>query len=213
MIIAIDGPSGSGKGTIAQLLGTELGFAVLDTGLLYRLLGYMVLEKKEDPSIKKNVLEALKHFQYDVSALHASVLREDSVAKAASIVAAYPEVRNALLSYQRAFAKNPPGNARGAILDGRDIGTVILPDADLKIFITANIQIRAQRRWKELQHREVMCMFDDVLRDLKDRDDRDMQRECSPLRTSSNAHVIDTSNLTPPMAVDKILTIIKSLKS
>ena len=164
-------------------------------------------------SIKKNVIEALKHFQYDVSALHASVLREDSVAKAASIVAAYPEVRNALLCYQRSFAKTPPGNARGAILDGRDIGTVILPDANLKIFITANIQTRAQRRWKELQQRGVVCMFDDVLRDLKDRDNRDMQRECSPLRTSSDAYVIDTSDLTPQMAVDKILTIIKSLKS
>lgn len=210
MIIAIDGPSSSGKGTIAQLLGAKLGFSVLDTGLLYRLLGYMVLKNGKDPSNKKAVLEALKHFKYDSLALNSPVLRDDSVAKAASIVSAFPEVRDALLSYQREFAKAPPGMTKGAILDGRDIGTVVLPDADLKVFITASVKVRAHRRWKELQHRDVMCMFDDVLRDLKDRDDRDTHRECSPLKPSADAYIIDTSDLTPQMAVDKILTLIKS---
>lgn len=212
MIIAIDGPSSSGKGTIAQLLGAELDFSVLDTGLLYRLLGHMVLKNNGDPSHKKDVLKVLDQFEPIPSALHNPVLREDVAAKAASLVAAFPEVRNSLLAYQRAFAKTPPLGSKGAILDGRDIGTVVLPEADLKIFITANIEVRARRRWKELQQRQVMCMFDDVLRDLKARDDRDMQREYAPLRNAPDAHVIDTSDLTPQMTVDKILTLIKSLQ-
>ncbi len=197
MIITIDGPSGSGKGTIARLLGEKLGFAVLDTGLLYRLLGYMVLENGGNPEIQEDILKVLPHFKEALPLLSSPVLREDKAAQAASRIAQYPIVRKHLLQYQRDFAKTPPPPAHGAILDGRDIGTVVCPDADVKFFITASPEIRAQRRWKELQDRGIMCMLDDVLRDLKERDYRDANRACDPLKPASDAIILDTSDKSP----------------
>lgn len=204
MIIAIDGPSSSGKGTIARLLGEKLNFAVLETGLLYRLLGYLVLESGGNPENKQDTIKELKHITEELLSLHAPVLREDRLAKAASIVAQYKEVREALLFYQRFFAKNPPSTYKGSILDGRDIGTVVCPNAEIKFFITATPEIRAKRRWKELQERGIVCMFDDVLRDLKERDMRDTTRSISPLTPASDAIVLDTSEKTP----DEILNVV-----
>lgn len=210
MIIAIDGPSGSGKGTISRLLGQTLNLAVLDTGLLYRLFGLRVLERGIDPADMSSVLTFLKTFTFTVSDLSIPTLREDHVASAASRVSQYPEVRQVFLEFQQNFAKTPPPPYQGAILDGRDIGTVILPHADLKIFITACVEVRAQRRWKELQGRGVMCMLDDVLRDLQARDERDMHRACNPLKPASDAYVIDTSTLSPSDVVHKVLEFLNS---
>lgn len=212
MIIAIDGPSGSGKGTIARLLGEQLGFAVLDTGLLYRLLGHMVLENGGNPEIQEDILKVLPHFKEAISLLSSPILREDEAAQAASRVAQYPIVRKHLLQYQRDFAKNPPSPAQGAILDGRDIGTVVCPDANIKFFITASPKIRAQRRWKELQERGIMCMFDDVLRDLKERDDRDANRAYDPLKPASDAIMLDTSDKNPQEVLKIALEYISTCK-
>jgi len=209
MIIAIDGPASSGKGTISRLLGQKLGFSVLDTGLLYRLFAYKLLEKKIDPNEKTNVSSFLNDFHLNLSDLTIPELKGNSVAKAASIVSQHSFVRENFLEFQRNFAKHPSFPYKGAILDGRDIGTVILPDADLKLFITADVKVRAQRRWKELQERGIMCMFDDILSDLKERDDRDMKRAYAPLKPALDAHILDTSTLSPQEVVNKVMNFIK----
>ncbi len=210
-MIAIDGLSSSGKGTVARLLGQRLGFAVLDTGLLYRLFAYKILEHKIDPKDESAVSSFLSHFQLNLSDLDIPHLKEERVAQTASIISQYPSVRENFLEFQRNFAKNPPFPATGAILDGRDIGTVVLPNADLKVFITADANVRAQRRWKELQERGIMCMFDDILRDLKVRDERDIQREHSPLKPALDAHIIDTSTLSPLSVVEKVMDFVTEI--
>ncbi len=211
MIIAIDGPSSSGKGTISRLLGQKLGFSVLDTGLLYRLFAYRTLEQKIDPNNELAVSSFLNHFQLNLSDLTIPFLKENTIAQAASIVSQYPAVRENFLEFQRNFAKNPSFPHKGAILDGRDIGTVIVPNADLKLFITADVTVRAQRRWKELQERGIMCMFDDILSDLKARDERDIHRSQAPLKAAPDAHIIDTSTLSPQDVVDKVMNFVKQI--
>ena len=205
MIIAIDGPSGSGKGTVARLLAKQLDFAVLDTGRLYRLFAYYVLKQGINPSDHTSVISFLTHFNLSFEELNLDILREDWIAKAASIVSQYKEVRMAFLNQQRAFAHHPPSSKKGAILDGRDIGTVVLPTADLKIFITADVEVRAQRRWKELQEHNITCEFDNILKDLKERDQRDMHRVNSPLKAAPDAHIIDTSTLNPLRVTQMVL--------
>lgn len=178
-VVAIDGPAAAGKGTLARALAQRFGFAYLDTGLLYRTVGMKVRDGQEP------VVAA--------TSLHPDDLKRDDLrgieaAQFASKVAVIPEVRHALLAFQRSFA----AQAGGAILDGRDIGTVICPDADLKLFVTARAEVRAKRRWQELNGAEP---YEDVLRAVIERDERDTNRSDAPLRPASDAHVLDTSDL------------------
>jgi cytidylate kinase len=190
MIIAIDGPSGSGKGTLAASLAQKYSLALLDTGLLYRAVGWQILNSPiKDGDFEKIAAIAAG---LDVNALDEPQLRSDEVAQVASQVAAIPEVRHALQTVQRKFAQSP----QGAVLDGRDIGTVICPDADYKFYLTASNEVRAKRRFNELQSRGIACIYEDVLKELIERDQRDMSRANSPLRPAEDAFIIDTSELT-----------------
>mgnify|MGYP006427881405 CR=1 FL=1 len=193
MIISIDGPAAAGKGTLAKRLGAHYSLALLDTGLLYRAVGYKVLALEQDPedvNIATEVAEALVPED-----LESPNLRNDEVAQAASKVSAIPGVRAALLEFQQDFARNPPGDVNGAILDGRDIGTIVCPDADAKLFITASVEVRAERRFKELLERDVAAIHARVLQDMKERDARDSGRGVSPLVPAQDALQLDTSTL------------------
>lgn len=193
LLLAVDGPAASGKGTLARRLAAALDLAYLDTGLLYRAVGVAVLDRGFDPSDPAAAEAAARALS--PGALDDAGLRGDAAAVAASKVAAIPAVRAALLAFQRDFARHPPGGARGAILDGRDIGTVVCPDADAKLFVTASLEKRAERRLKELQERGVETIHERVLQDMKDRDARDSQRSVAPLVPAEDAFVLDTTSL------------------
>ena len=180
--IAIDGPAAAGKGTVSKAVAAHFGFAHLDTGLLYRATGRRTLDGT-DP------VEAAKSLRAED--LEAGDLRTPEVAQAASRVAAIPEVRQALVDFQRAFAQR----AGGAVLDGRDIGTVICPEAEVKLFVTASDDIRAKRRFKELTENGHDVSFDDVLADLRARDARDSARAAAPLTPAGDAVELDTSRM------------------
>ena len=193
MIIAIDGPAAAGKGTLSRRLADHFGLAVLDTGLLYRAVGMNLVRKGDDtgdPAAAEAAAKLLK-----VEDLEAPDLRSDAAADAASRVSALPAVRAQLLSFQRDFARSPPDGAPGAVLDGRDIGTVVCPDADVKIFVTARIEVRADRRYKELRERGLNVIHGRVLTDMKERDARDSERVVSPLEPARDAFQLDTSDL------------------
>ncbi|MBO6560444.1 MAG: (d)CMP kinase [Nisaea sp.] len=207
MIIAIDGPAAAGKGTLARRLADELGFAYLDTGSLYRAVGVMVLRAGDDPEDKAAAADAARNL--DRSILGSPELRTGEAGAAASKVAAVPEVRAALKDFQRNFATNPPGGAKGAILDGRDIGTVICPDADRKLFVTASVEARAERRFKELQERGEAAIYARVLQDMRERDARDAGRSDAPMVQADDAVLIDTSSMTPDEAFAAALEVIK----
>lgn len=207
-MIAIDGPAGAGKGTLARRLAEHLQFAYLDTGLLYRAVGAKCLQAEDghfDPDLAINAARALTPKD-----LEGQDLRSEPVAQAASRVAAIPEVRQALLQFQRQFAAMPPAGFRGAVLDGRDIGTVVCPDAAIKLFITASLEIRAERRVKELRERGLTAIYARVLRDMQERDARDAGRMVSPLEPAADAFVIDTSDLGPEAVFAAALAYIKS---
>jgi cytidylate kinase len=193
MIVAIDGPAASGKGTLARRLAQHFGYAYLDTGSLYRAVGFAVLEAGGDPGDPAASEAAARSL--NVALLDDDRLRVDAVAQAASKVAAIPAVRAALLDFQRAFAATPPGNAKGAVLDGRDIGTVVCPNADRKLFVTASVDVRAKRRFKELRGKGHEVIESAVLQDMKDRDARDAGRTVAPLAPAEDALVFDTSDL------------------
>ena len=193
MIIAIDGPAAAGKGTLARRLADHLNLALLDTGLLYRAVGIKVLRGGADPSDKSAAVESARVLRPED--LEDAELRGDAAAQAASKVAVIPEVRTLLLDFQRDFAKRPPDGAEGAVLDGRDIGTVVCPDADIKIFITASVEARAGRRLKELQERGLEAIHGRVLHEMKERDARDTGRDVAPLKPATDAFVLDTSEL------------------
>lgn len=198
MIIALDGPAASGKGTLAKRLAAHFGFAHLDTGKLYRAVGLAVLQAGEDPEdavAAERAATALAPSDLDNPALSG-----DDAAVAASKVAAIPAVRAALLDFQRRFAESPPGGAAGAVIDGRDIGTVVCPDAPAKLFVTAGLEIRAERRHKELLGRGETSIYARVLQDLTERDERDSNRAVSPLLAANDAIVLDTSTLDPDAA-------------
>jgi cytidylate kinase len=204
MIVAVDGPAASGKGTLAQRIATRFDLAFLDTGLLYRAVGHKVLTAGGNPSAGETAAAAargLKLSELDDPALQ-EALRSDEVGKAGSQVAALAEVRAALLDLQRRFAHHPPGRKKGAVLDGRDIGTIICPDADVKIYVTASPEVRAERRHKELIARGVTSIYARVLEDLKERDARDSARAAAPLKPASDAYVLDTSALDADQAFD-----------
>lgn len=206
-VIAIDGPAASGKGTIARRLAAALGFSHLDTGMLYRATGVAVLDAGADPSDPAAATRAASGL--DLSLLEDPRLRSDAAGAAASKVAAVPAVRDALLAFQRSFATNPPGG-RGAVLDGRDIGTVICPDASVKLFVTATAAIRARRRWLELRSQGATRTEDEVLADIHTRDARDMSRPVAPLAMAPDAHLLDTSNLDIETAVARALSVVRA---
>ena len=194
MIIAIDGSASSGKGTLAKRLAKHFGLSHLDTGALYRAVGLQLLNDGYDPkNIDENQFIKLC-VELDITLTTSPLIRTESVAEMASLVAAVPVVRAALLDLQRQFAAAPP-EQNGAILDGRDIGTVVLPDADIKFFLDANINTRAERRTKELLQARQSVIFRDVLLDMQERDRRDRCRSDSPLRPADDAIVIDTSTM------------------
>ncbi len=188
MIIAVDGPAASGKGTIARALARHYGLPHLDTGLLYRAVAFTVRRLELDPTREADAVAAC---DFDDLTLADPALRDDDVGQLASIVSAHPLVRASLLQRQRRFA-NQEG---GAVLDGRDIGTVIAPDADAKLFVKATPQIRARRRHTELQSRGDTTSFDRVLADIRVRDARDSGRDAAPLIMASDAALLDTTFL------------------
>ncbi len=194
--VAIDGPAASGKGTIARAIAAHFGFAHLDTGLLYRAVGNKVLTRGDSPEIAARGLTA--------EDLLADDLRSAEVAEAASKVAAIAQVREALVKFQKTFARQPGG----AVLDGRDIGTVICPDADVKMFVTASAEVRARRRHKELVAQGADITLMQVLADVKLRDARDAGRDIAPMIAADDAHLIDTTEMKITEAVAAAIAII-----
>ena len=192
-VIAIDGPAAAGKGTLARRLAAHLGNAYLDTGAIYRATALKLLLAGSDPNDVAAAIAAAKQLKPDD--LDDERLRTDQVGTAASQIAAIPEVRDALIAFQRDFARNPPENARGAILDGRDIGTVICPGANKKLFITASEEARARRRYLELYQRGESRTEAEVLAELQARDQRDRERTVAALQAAADAHLLDTTNL------------------
>ncbi len=207
MIIAVDGPAAAGKGTLARALAEHFGFAYLDTGSLYRGVAYAVLmsgSEAQDEAAGVMAAETLDPDKIDPVAI-----RTPEVSEAASVVAAMPPVRAAILAFQRRFAENPPNGEPGAILDGRDIGTVVCPDADVKLYVTASAEIRAHRRWLELKGSGSDLSEAQVLADVRDRDARDTDRATSPMRPADDAHLLDTSNLSIEAAFGAAVALIE----
>lgn len=194
MIVAVDGPTASGKGTIAKAIAAHFGLPHLDTGLLYRAVGRQVQLNGGDPD---NPDDALAACNFADELLADPALRSEETGGYASRVSIHPSVRQALYKRQRAFATRPGG----AVLDGRDIGTVIAPEAEVKLFITASVQERARRRWMEMQGREIEIPLADIERDIVKRDERDINRKDAPLRAAPDALVIDTTALGRDQAI------------
>lgn len=206
MIIAVDGPAASGKGTIARALSRHYRLPHLDTGLLYRAVAATVLREDLDPSREADAVSACSFEDY---LLDDAWLRTDEVGKAASVVSAHPLVRAALLNRQKKFAHQPGG----AVLDGRDIGTVIAPDAQVKLFVKATPMIRAQRRHAELRKGGVLTSLDKVLSDIRARDDRDSRRSEAPMTQAPDAALLDTSFLSIDAAVQRAIAIVEAAKA
>jgi cytidylate kinase len=207
VIIAIDGPAASGKGTIARQVASVYGLHYLDTGLLYRAVAKAVLDAGRSPDDVRaaiNAAVALNPKSFDENALKLQVVTE-----AASVIAAIPEVRQALMSYQRQFAMKSPG----AVLDGRDIGTVIAPGADVKLFVVATPEVRARRRALELRRRGEAADEQEVLADLMRRDERDSRRTAAPLKAAPDAHVLDTTSLGVDDAFRAAVKIIEDVRA
>jgi cytidylate kinase len=202
-VIAIDGPAAAGKGTLARRLADHLGYAYLETGLLYRAVAWKLLSAGASADDAAAATAAAASLTADD--LQESALRSDDVANPASKVAAIPAVRAQLLRFQRDFAAAPPGGRAGAVLDGRDIGTVVCPDAPLKLFITASLAARAERRLRELRERGHAAIHTDVLKDMQERDTRDRQRAVAPLEPARDAVVIDTTGLSPDQVFEAAL--------
>jgi 3-phosphoshikimate 1-carboxyvinyltransferase len=201
-VIAIDGPAASGKGTLARKLAEYFQYHYLDTGSLYRAVGWKVLNEHKDPHDEILAVDAAKAI--GDRDLYAPELRQERVGEAASVISSYPSVRRILLEFQRQYAAKAPG----AILDGRDVGTVVCPSADLKLFVTADVEVRAQRRHSELQEQGVEVVYDSVLENLKKRDERDQSRDVAPLTPADDAIYIDTSTMSANDVFKKTLSII-----
>jgi cytidylate kinase len=207
MIIALDGPAASGKGTLGKRLAAHYGLRHLDTGLLYRAVAKAVIDAGQQPADETAALAAaltLDPAQFDEAALKAQ-----GIGEAASVVSAIPQVRAALLAFQRDFAAAPPG----AVLDGRDIGTVICPDADVKIFVTAAPEVRARRRAAEFAGSGRPVDEAAVLADIKARDDRDMNRAAAPLKQAPDAHLLDTSEMDISTVIRAAIDIVEATRA
>ena len=203
MIIAVDGPAASGKGTLARRLAAHFGLAHLDTGLLYRAVAARLLKAGGDPADASAAGAAAKAMT--LAELEDAALRDTAVGIAASHVAAIPAVRAALVEFQRRFAHHPPDGKRGAVLDGRDIGTVICPEAEAKLYVTASRAVRAERRHKELLESGVDSIYARVLQDLEERDARDAARAAAPLKPAADAFLLDTTALDADQAFKRAL--------
>ena len=216
MIIAIDGTSAAGKGTLAKKLKDYFNYAYLDTGALYRAVGKSVLDMGQDPSDENIAVQAAKNLKPEeiLTLQENPAIRTQECGQAASKVSAIGGVRQALFDFQRRFALSPVKTdgtkAEGAILDGRDIGTVVCPDAQIKLFLVASPEVRAKRRQKELQEKGICAIFEDVLAEVKARDERDSNRAVAPLKPAQDAFVLDTSDLTVDEVFNKVLDFIKT---
>jgi len=207
MIIAIDGPAASGKGTLGKRLAAHYGLRHLDTGLIYRAVAKAVLDlglKADDVAAAAAAARTLDPSHFDEVAL-----KTHNIGEAASIVSAMPDVRAALLLFQRAFAAQPPG----AVLDGRDIGTVICPNADVKIFVTATPEVRARRRAAEYRAQGRSIDETAVLADIRKRDERDQNRAAAPLKQASDAHLLDTTHLDIDAAIRAAIDIVEAVRA
>ena len=207
MIIAIDGPAASGKGTLGKRLAGHYGLRHLDTGLIYRAVGKALLDAGHSPANQARAVAAAEAL--DSSRFEAAALKSQAVGEAASLVSAIPEVRGALLAFQRNFGRTPPG----AVLDGRDIGTVIFPDADVKIFVTATPEVRSQRRTAELRAAGGMASAAEVLADILRRDERDTTRAAAPLKPAPDAHLLDTTHLDIDAAFRAAIDIVEAVRA
>ena len=206
-IIAVDGPAASGKGTVATWLGRELGLPVLDTGLLYRAVGVLADragDDPDDPAAATAIASALSADQLDDPGL-----RTRAAGELASRVAVHADVRAALLDFQRAFAWQPGG----AVLDGRDIGTVICPEAPAKLYVTASAEVRAERRWKQLKGQGETVAYADVLADIHRRDARDGGRDTAPMKPAVDAVLLDTTEMTIELATDAARRIVEAARA
>ena len=206
-VIAVDGPAASGKGTIAVRLGALYGFPVLDSGLLYRAVGVKVLERGQDLGDPAAALAAA--VSLDPAELERPEVRTRRAGEAASRVAVYPAVREALRDFQLDFAAREPG----AVIDGRDIGTVIAPRAPAKLYVTATPEVRAHRRWKQLSDQGEAVTYDDILADIRVRDERDSARADSPMTMAADAVLLDTTEMTIDAAFDAARRIVETARS
>jgi CMP/dCMP kinase len=212
-VITVDGPAAAGKGTLARRLAEHFGYQFLDTGTLYRGVGLSVVRQGLDPANESFATAAAKSLTPEF--LKDPGIRSEEASSSASVVAAIPSVRHAILNWQRDFVRNAARDSGGAVLDGRDTGTVICPDADAKFFITASIEARARRRVKELQARQLhqggeTAIYARVLQDMQERDARDQGRSISPTKPATDAKIIDTSDLTADQVFDLALAFIAS---
>jgi cytidylate kinase len=207
MIIAVDGPAASGKGTLGRRLAAHYGLRHLDTGLLYRAVAKALLDRGHPLNDTREAVNAAKAL--DPRMFDAAELKRHAVGEAASIVSAMPQVRAALLEFQREFGRTAPG----AVLDGRDIGSVVFPDADAKIFLTASAEARARRRAGELEQSGEPIALADVLADICARDERDMTRPTAPLKPASDAHLLDTTHLDIDAAFRAAVDIVEAVRA
>jgi CMP/dCMP kinase len=211
-VIAVDGPAASGKGTVAEALARAYRLPFLDTGLLYRAVGVAVQDARgdlDDADAAVAAARALTTEALTAEALNAPALRTRAAGEAASRVAAHAEVRAALLALQQAFAAQPGG----AVLDGRDIGTVIAPDAPAKLFVTARPDVRAERRWRQLTSQGETVALADVLADIRRRDERDAGRGAAPMRRADDAVLLDTSEMSISQAIDAARRIVETARA
>ena len=219
MTIAIDGPAGAGKSSIAKLVAKKLSFVYVDTGAMFRTVAYYFLSQGKDPSDAEMVTEECEKIsisiEYKDGAQHifldgtdvSTEIRQEEVGKNASVVAKNQAVRNRLLALQRQMAEK-----QDVIMDGRDIGTVVLPDAQVKIYLTASASVRAERRYKELVEKGETCNLKKIEEDIIARDEQDMNREIAPLKQAEDAVLVDSSYMTIEEVVDKIIEIVEKVQ-